>query len=92
MEEKSIILDLFNEGVSFTERVYPQNREYYSKVSMAERQMEKLKNHLTTEQIEMLEDFLEIQNSHDAIYNEETFRLGVSFGVRLTAESFILGE
>ena len=42
MEEKSIILDLFNEGVSFTERVYPQNREYYSKVSMAERQMEKL--------------------------------------------------
>lgn len=49
MEEKSIILDLFNEGVSFTERVDPQNREYYSKVSMAERQMEKLKNHLTTE-------------------------------------------
>lgn len=71
MEEKLIILDLFNEGVSFTERVYPQNREYYSKVSMAERQMEKLKNHLTTEQIEMLEDFLEIQNSHDAIYNEK---------------------
>lgn len=92
MEEKSIIMNLFNEGVSFTERVYLQNREYYSKVSMDERQMEKLKNHLTTEQIEMFEDFLEIQNSHDAIYNEETFRLGVSLGVRLTAKSFILGE
>ena len=71
---------------------YPKNREYYSKISMAERQMEKLKSHLTAEQIEMLEDFLEIQNNHDAIYNEETFRLGVSLGVRLTAESFILGE
>ena len=54
--------------------------------------MEKLKKHLTAERIEMLEDFLEIQNSNDAIYNEETFRLGVSLGVRLTAESFILGE
>lgn len=92
MEEKSIILNLFNEGVSFIERVYSQKREYYSKVSMSERQIEKLKNHLTTEQIEMFEDFLEIQNSHDAIYNEETFRLGVSLGVRLTAKSFILGE
>lgn len=92
MEEKSIILDLFNEGVSFTERVYPQNREYYSKVSMAEKQMEKLKKHLTTEQIEMLEDFLKIQNSHDTIYNEETFRLGVSLGIRLIAEAFVLGE
>lgn len=92
MEEKSIILNLFNEGVSFIERVYSQKREYYSKVSMSERQIEKLKNHLTTEQIEMFEDFLEIQNIHDAIYNEETFRLGVSLGVRLTAKSFILGE
>ena len=55
MEEKSIILDLFNEGVSFTQRVYSQN-------------------------------------SHDTIYNEETFRLGISSGVILTADSFILGE
>lgn len=36
MEEKSIILDLFNEGMSFTERVYPKNREYYTKVGIAE--------------------------------------------------------
>lgn len=92
MEEKSIILDLFNEGISFTERVYPQNRDYYSKVGIAERQLEKLKKELTAGQIEMLEDFLEIQNSHDAIYNEETFRLGVSLGVRLAAEAFVLGK
>lgn len=92
MEEKSIILELFNEGIIFTERIYPQSREYFSKVSMAEGQLEKLKKRLTDEEIEMLEDFLEIQNRQDAIYNEETFRLGVSLGVRLTAEAFILGE
>lgn len=92
MEEKSIILELFNEGIIFTERIYPKNREYYSKVSMAEKQMEKLKKQLSDEQLEMLEDFLEIQNCQDAIYNEETFRMGVSLGVRLTAEAFILGE
>lgn len=92
MGEKSIILDLFNEAVSFAERVYPQDREYHSQVSMTERQKEKLKKNLTTEQIEMLEDLLETQNSYDAIYNEETFRLGVSLGVRLTAEAFLLGE
>ena len=92
MEEKSMILDLFNEGMSFTERVYPKNREYYTKVGIAERRLEKLKNQLTAEQIELLEEFLEIENSHDAIYNEETFRLGVSLGVRLTAEAFVLCE
>lgn len=91
MEEKSIILDLFNEGMSFTERVYSKDREYYIKVEKAERRLEKLKKGLTAEQNELLKEFLEIQNSHDAIYNEETFRLGVSLGVRLTAEAFILG-
>jgi len=54
--------------------------------------LEKLKKGLTAEQNELLEEFLEIQNSHDAIYNEETFRLGVSLGVRLTAEAFVLAE
>ena len=92
MEEKSIILDLFNEGISFTERLYPKNREYYTKAGIAERRLEKLKSQLSAEQIKLLEEFLEIENSHGAIYNEETFRLGVSLGVRLTAEAFILGE
>ena len=92
MGEKSIIPDLFNEAVSFALRVYPQDREYHSKVSMAERQKEKLKKNLSTEQIEMLENLLETQNSYDTIYNEEIFRLGVSLGVRLTAEAFLLGE
>ena len=80
MGEKSIISDLFNEAVSFADRVYPQDREYHSKVSMAERQKEKLKKNLSTEQIEMLENLLETQNSYDTIYNEEIFRLGVSLG------------
>ena len=92
MEEKSIILDLFNEGISFTERVYPKDKDYFNKVSLAERKLEELKRELTSEQKKLLEEFLEIQNSHDAIYNEETFRLGVSLGVRLTAEAFVLGE
>ena len=59
---------------------------------MAERKLEELKRKLTSEQLKMLENFLEIQNSHDSIYNEETFRLGVSLGVRLTAEAFLLDE
>ena len=92
MEEKSIILDLFNENVSFAERVQPKNTDYHSKAGMAERKLEELKRKLTSEQLKMLENFLEIQNSHDSIYNEETFRLGVSLGVRLTAEAFLLDE
>ena len=40
MEEKSIILDLFNENVSFAERVHPKNTDYHSKAGMAERKLE----------------------------------------------------
>lgn len=92
MEEKSIILDLFNENVSFAERVHPKNKDYYSKAGMAEQKLEELKRKLTSEQLEVLESFLKIQNNHDSIYNEESFRLGVSLGVRLTAEAFLLDE
>lgn len=92
MEEKSIILDLFNENVSFAERVHPKNKDYHSKAGMAEQKLEELKRKLTSEQLEVLESFLKIQNNHDSIYNEESFRLGVSLGVRLTAEAFLLDE
>ena len=34
----------------------------------------------------------EIKNKYDAIYSEETFRQGVAFGVKFTAEVFLLGE
>ena len=47
MEEKSIILDLFNENVSFAERVHPKNTDYHSKAGMAERKLEELKRKLT---------------------------------------------
>ena len=37
MEKKSIILDLFNEGVSYMEILHPKNEEYYRKVHLAEK-------------------------------------------------------
>ena len=92
MEKKSIILDLFNEGVSYMEILHPKNEEYYRKVHLAEKKRKHLEKLLTEVQLEAVEDFLEAENSHGSIYNEETFRLGVSVGVRLTAEAFLLGE
>lgn len=47
---------------------------------------------LNADQLKALEEFLAIKNSHDAIYSEETFRQGVAFGVKFTAEVFLLGE
>lgn len=92
MEGKSIILDLFNEGISFAERLSPQNSEYHSIVSREEQKMKALKDKLNADQLKALEEFLVIKNRYDAIYNEETFRQGVAFGVKFTAEVFLLGE
>ena len=92
MEGKSIILDLFNEGISFAERLSPQNSEYHSIVSKEEQKMNALKDKLNADQLKALEEFLEIKNRYDAIYSEETFRQGVAFGVKFTAEVFLLGE
>ena len=92
MEGKSIILDLFNEGISFAERLSPQNSEYHSIVSKEEQKMNALKDKLNADQLKALEEFLEIKNKYDAIYSEETFRQGVVFGVKFTAEVFLLGE
>lgn len=92
MEGKSIILDLFNEGISFAERLSPQNSEYHSIVSKEEQKMNALKDKLNAEQLKALEEFLAIKNRYDAIYIEETFRQGVAFGVKFTAEVCLLGE
>lgn len=92
MEGKSIILDLFNEGISFAERLSPQNSEYHSIVSKEEQKMNALKDKLNADQLKALEEFLAIKNRYDSIYIEETFRQGVAFGVKFTAEVFLLGE
>ena len=92
MEGKSIILDLFNEGISFAERLSPQNSEYHSIVSKEEQKMNALKDKLNADQLKALEEVLAIKNRYDAIYIEETFRQGVAFGVKFTAEVFLLGE
>lgn len=92
MEEKSIILNLFNEGISFAERLSPQNSEYHSIVSKEEQKMNALKDKLNADQLKALEEVLAIKNRYDAIYIEETFRQGVAFGVKFTAEVFLLGE
>ena len=68
MEGKSIILDLFNEGISFAERLSPQNSEYHSIVSKEEQKMNALKDKLNTDQLKALEEFLAIKNRYDAIY------------------------
>lgn len=92
MEEKSIILNLFNEGISFAERLSPKNSEYYSIVKLEEQKRKALKDNLNPEQLKPLEEFLVMRNRHDAMYNEEVFRQGVSLGIRLTAEAFVLDE
>ena len=46
MEEKSIILNLFNEGISFAERLSPKNSEYYSIVKREEQKLKALKDNL----------------------------------------------
>lgn len=90
--KKSVISTMFNESHSMAERILPDSDEYKKAGNDKEYVEAELCSTLSNEQRELFEEFMEKLNALMSIEEEEAFRLGVSFGIRVTAESSLYGE
>lgn len=89
---ESIITELFNEAVSRSELIYPKSDEYAEAVKERESAGDAFRATLTEVQKKLFDYFLDTCLSVSNIKDDETFKHGVSLGVRITAEAFLLNE
>ena len=88
--KESIIRELYEDAVSRAELIMPEGIRYQTCCERKEEAEQQLKETLSAYQIELFEKFLTAQASVRNIEDEETYRQGVSLGVRITAEAFVL--
>ena len=89
---ESIITELFNEAVSRSELIYPKSDEYEEAVKKRESAVDAFRATLTGAQKKLFDYFLDTCLAVSNIEDDETFKHGVSLGVRITAEAFLLDE
>lgn len=90
--KESIISELFNEAVARAELIRPEGEEYETMCAAKEQAEADFFSTFIGRQQELFEAFMECYNEVMALEEEEAFRHGVSIGVRITAESFLLPE
>lgn len=87
--KESIIRELYEDAVSRAELIMPEGIRYQICCERKEEAEQQLKEALSAHQRELFEKFLAAQISVRNIEDEETYRQGVSLGVRITAEAFV---
>lgn len=90
MENKSFIIEIFSEDGPYAERVCPKNREYREICRVQNQKEEHLKKLLNEEQLDALNELLDAKFEVVNMEIDETFRVGVSFGIKITSEAFLL--
>ena len=88
--KESIIRELYEDAVSRAELIMPEGSRYQTCCERKEEAEQQLKETLSAYQRELFEKFLTAQASVRSIEDEENYRQGVSLGVRITAEAFVL--
>ena len=88
--KESIIRELYEDSLSRSELIMPEGIRYQTCSERKEEAEQQLKETLSTHQKELFEKFLTAQASVRNIEDEENYRQGVSLGVRITAEAFVL--
>lgn len=86
--KESIIRELYEDSLSRSELIMPEGR-YQTCSERKEEAEQQLKETLSAPQRELFEKFLTAQHDVRSIEDEETYRQGVSLGVRITAEAFV---
>lgn len=89
---KSIISELFSDTISRAELVKPASDKYEKANHKKEKAGDKFLQSLSDEQKILFDSFLEAYHEVLALDDEEIFKHGVSLGVRITAESFLLSN
>ena len=87
--KESIIRELYEDAVSRAELIMPEGIRYQTCCERKEEAEQQLKETLSVHQKELFEKFLTAQHDVRSIEDEETYRQGVSLGVRITAEAFV---
>ena len=85
----SIICELYEEAVSRVELIVPEGSEYMEACERSVEAEELLRKALSEQQKVLLENFIAAYRMVQKIEDEETYRQGVSLGVRITAEAFV---
>lgn len=88
--KESIIRELYEDAVSRAELIMPEGIRYQDCCERKEEAEQQLKETLSAHQRELFEKFLTAQYDVRNIEDEENYRQGVSLGVRITAEAFVL--
>lgn len=88
----SIICELYANAVSRAELIVPEGSEYMEACERRAEAEELLRKSLSEQQKALLENFIVVCRTAQKIEDEETYRQGVSLGVRITAEAFVSGR
>ena len=87
--KESIIRELYEDAVSRAELIMPEGSEYMEACERRAEAEELLRKALSEQQKALLENFIVACRLVQKIEDKETYRQGVSLGVRITAEAFV---
>lgn len=85
----SIMRELYANAVSRAELIVPEGSEYMEACKRRAEAEELLRKALSEQQKVLLENFIVACRLVQKIEDEETYRQGVSLGIRITAEAFV---
>lgn len=90
MKEESIINKIFSEGIIYSEIVGREDSDLNNLSTSKSDKEQALLKVLSVDQRKAFGEYEEASYKYDSYYNDQVFRQGVSLGVRLTAEAFLL--
>ena len=87
-----ILEKIFQEGILPSENCYPRKKEYRQIMQQCEKQEGAILAKLDPEMQDMLNTYKNILQTLISMENEECYIQGLSLGIRLASEAFILGK
>lgn len=89
---EKIMEGIFRGGIMPEELCCPKKKEYVENMHLLTKLEDKMKKQMTQELAGMLDVYKEHLSILSEMENEECFKQGMSLGIRLTAEAFLLGK
>jgi len=92
MSRKSVLTDMYNNGVVLSQNIEAKGEEYRERLSRRELIEEELMASFTDTQKKLFEDWKEAFFCHEFYFDDENYRQGFYLGVQITSEAFILKD
>jgi len=92
MKDNSIIKDLYDLFDEVNFGFWPSGAYYERKSMLREAAYEKMMGAMPEDIRKMYDEYEELDSSIELMHEKEIYRQGVCFGVKLTAEAFIINK